>query len=86
MVIGDVAAIIVCAGEQVCLAVIHIIGFFFDKSCVDRVASEVLEQQNNNLIVTGEVLENLPMRSQDESTNSSWAVTYRVPERGSLRS
>ena len=52
---------------------IHIIEFFFSKSHVDRVASEVLEQQNSNLIVTGEVLENLPMRSQDESTNSSWA-------------
>ena len=73
VVIGDVAATIVCAGEQVCLAVIHIIGFVFGKSRVDRVAIEVLEQQNNNLIVTGEVLEILPMQSQDESTNSSWA-------------
>ena len=52
---------------------IHIIGFVFGKSRVDRVAIEVLEQQNNNLIVTGEVLEILPMQSQDESTNSSWA-------------
>ena len=73
VIIGDVAATIVRAGEQVCLVVIHIVGFVFNKSCVDHVAVEVLEQQDSGLVVMGEVLEILPMRSHDESTNSSWA-------------
>ena len=73
VVVGDLAATIVCVGERVCLAVIHIIGFTFNKSRVDRVATEVLEQQDSNLVVTGEVLEILPMRTHDESANSSWA-------------
>ena len=72
VVVGDISATIVCAREQVCLAVIHIVGFAFNKSRVDRVAIEVLEQQNSNLVVTGEVLEILLMRSHDKPTNSSW--------------
>ena len=73
MVVGDLAATIVCAGEQVCLTVIHIVGFILNKSRIDRVAIEVLEEPKSDLVVTGEVLEILPMRSHDESTNSSWA-------------
>ena len=73
VIVGDVVAAIVRAGEQVCLTVIHIVGFVLNKSRVDRVAIELLEQQNSGLTVTGEVLEILPMWSHDESTNSSWA-------------
>ena len=73
VIVGDLAATIVRAGERVCLVVIHIVGFVFNKSRVDRVAIEILEQMDTNLVVTGEVLEILPMRSHDESTNSSWA-------------
>jgi len=61
VVTGDIAATIVRAGELVCLAVIHIIGFTLNKSRVDRIAIEVLEQQSSNLVVTGEVLDILSM-------------------------
>lgn len=73
VIVGDLAAAIIRAGEQVCLTVIHIVGFVLNKSRVDHVAIEVLEQQNSSLTVTGEVLEILPMQSHDKSTNSSWA-------------
>ena len=73
VIVGDLAATVVRVGEQVCLAVIHIIGFSLNGSRVDRVAIEVLEQQNSSLLVTGEVLEIVSMRSQDEPTNSLWA-------------
>ena len=73
VVVGDLAATIVRAGEQVCLTVIHIIGFVINKSRADRIAIEELEQQDSDLVVTGEILDILPMRSHNESTNSSWA-------------
>jgi len=43
------------------------------KSRTDRVAVEMLEQRNGDLTVTGEVLEILPLRCEDDADNSSWA-------------
>lgn len=74
VVVGDLAASLVCpGGQQVCLVVIHIIGFVHKKSRIDRVATEMLEQRNGDLVVTGEVLEILPLQCDDDANNSSWA-------------
>jgi len=73
VVVGDLAASIACLGQQVCLVVIHIIGFTHKKSRTDRVAVEMLEPRNGDLMVTGEILEILPLRCEDDNGNSSWA-------------
>ena len=73
IIIGDLAATLVRLGERVCLAVIHIVGFMHKKNRTDRVSMEMLEQRNGDLTVSGEVLEILPLRCNDDADNSSWA-------------
>lgn len=73
VIVGDLAASLICLGQRVCLVVIHIIGFVHKKSRIDRVAVGMLEQRNGDLVVTGEVLEILPLRCEDDPDNSSWA-------------
>ena len=73
VLVGDLAASLVCLGQRICLMVIHILGFAHKKSRVDRVAVEMLEQRNGDLVVTWEVLEILPMRCGNDTENRSWA-------------
>jgi hypothetical protein len=73
VIVGDIAASLARLGQRVCLVVIHIIGFVHKKSRIDRVAVEMLDQRNGDLTVTGEVLEILPLRCNDDPDNSSWA-------------
>ena len=73
VIVGDLAASLAHLGQQVCLVVIHIVGFVHKKSRIDRVAMEMLERRSEDLVVTGEVLEILPLRCDDDTENSSWA-------------
>jgi hypothetical protein len=73
VVVGDLAATVVRLGQRISLVVIHILGFVHKKSRIDRVAVEMLEQRNGDLVVTGEVLEILPLRCDDDKENRSWA-------------
>lgn len=73
VIVGDLAASLAHLGQQVCLVVIHIVGFVHKKSRIDRVAMEMLERRSEDLVVTGEVLEILPLRCDDDAENSSWA-------------
>lgn len=73
VIVGDIAASLARLGQRVCLVVIHIIGFLHKKSRIDRVAVEMLERRNGDLVVTGEVLEIFPLRCGDDTNNTSWA-------------
>lgn len=75
VIVGDLAATLVRLGQRVCLVVIQIIGFMHKKTRIDRIALEMLEQKlkGGDLAFTGEVLEILPLRSEDNTNNSSWA-------------
>jgi hypothetical protein len=73
VIVGDLAATLVCLGQWVCLVVIQIVGFVHKRSRTDCVAMGMLEQKNDDLMVTGEVLDILPLRSDDDPYNSSWA-------------
>ena len=73
VVVGDLAASLARLEQRVCLVVIHILGFVYKKSRTDRIAVEMLEQRNGDLTVTGEILEILPLRCEDDADNSSWA-------------
>ena len=76
VIVGDLAASLVRLGQRVCLVVIQIIGFVHKKSRIDRVAMEMLEQRGGDLVVTGEILEILPLRCGDNTGNSSWAWSF----------
>ena len=73
VVVGDLAASLARLGQQICLVVVHIIGFTYKKSRIDRISVEMLEQKSGDLMVTGQVLEILPLRCDDDPNNSSWA-------------
>lgn len=73
VIVGDLAASLAHLGQQVCLVVIHIVGFVHKKSRINCVAMEMLERRSEDLVVTGEVLEILPLRCDDDAENSSWA-------------
>lgn len=73
IIVGDLAATLVHLGQRVCLVVIHIIGFVHKKTRIDRVSMEMLEEKSGDLTVSGEVLEILPLRCDDDAENSSWA-------------
>ena len=76
VIVGDLAASLVRLGQRVCLVVIQIIGFVHKKSRIDRVAMEMLEQRGGDLVVTGEILEILPLRCGNNTGNSSWAWSF----------